>query len=156
MENKLKPPAIAEYLACILAYCPDEGAFYSTSVYQGEPKGELNGVVIYGPRQTVKDKSTGRLLIRAGNRYGRRSVHAAKLAWYMTYGEWPYFMGHRYGLDDLRIMGLKAIMTPDEYLETLGDITYWQRSFAAMPALPAERECKVVWYPGQEPGIAEV
>lgn len=155
METKPKAPAIVHYLSSILTYCPEEGAFYSSSVFHGEAKGELNGSLVYGKRQTIIDQDSGRLLIRAGNKYNRRAVHAAKLAWFMTHGEWPYFIGHKYGLDDLRILGLKALMTIGEYQATMGDLTYWQRAYAAMPELSPERPCMVQWFPGLSPEVEE-
>lgn len=155
MECTSKPPAIAEYLASVLVYCPETGVFYSSSVHRGEPKGELHGTPIYGVREPMVCPDTGRMLIRAGHKYNRRAVHAAKLAWYLTYNEWPYFVGHKYGLADLRVMGLKALMTPGEYQATMGDLTYWQRAFVAMPDLPAKGECQVVWYPGLSPEVEE-
>lgn len=155
MSNAMKPPALAEYLASTLLYCPEEGAFYSRSIFHGEAKGELHGEVIYGRRATIIEKGTGRHLMRAGHRHNRRAVHAAKLAWFMVHGEWPYFIAHKYGLDDLRLGGLLALMTPGEYQETYGDVLYWDRAFKRMPDLPEQKTCQVVWYPGLDPEVAE-
>lgn len=95
------------------------------------------------------------MLLRASAKFNRRSVQAAKLAWYMTHGEWPYFIGHKYGVEDLRVMGMKALMTFGEYQATMGDLTYWQRAYAAMPDLPEEKVCNVMWFPGLAPEVEE-
>ena len=154
-------PAIVLYLASILEYCPIEGAFYTKPNPESswmESKGELNGVPICCKKKLTKGKNYGKLslMVRAGPRHNRRAVLATKLSWYMSTGEWPYIVKQRAGYDDLRVSNMHAVLTLDEYMESMGDPYYWDGIWKKTPPNTHEKTCQVRWYPGLAPDQEEV
>lgn len=149
-------PEIANYFLSTLEYCPTEGAFYvKADASKGRPPiGELNGVLVSAKKVVIPINGRSGHLIRAGSRHGRKAISAAKLAWFFIHNEWPYFIGHRYGEADIRVMALHAIMTQAEYQTLFGspaakqaNSLYWTKVWSTKPELPSP-ECQVEWYPG--------
>ena len=157
MEHMQDVPEMAKYFARILAYCPKEGAFYLRDP-NGLPntlRGTLEGVEVYGRKTISWDKGTRGYKIRTSAKDNRRGVAAAKLAWYMVHGEWPYYIGQKYGKADMRVQGMVALKSQMEYQATLGDVTFWDRAYKSLPDL-VEPHCQVIWYPGQGPSNLDI